>query len=501
MTDRRPTLTALRTKAQLTWGLIVLLLVALVFGATLALHGVVGHARRATLVAPVTLGPLRVVAAAAPGMSYEHLALDTSAGHLVALAGSVPSGCPPTGACAPEATATTFVVLDGATGARITDAPLGGAAAPAARADLLLADSTTHTAYAVAADEVTRFSTTNGQFEGGFVMPAALGGALTGGALDAAHSALALAGNSALVVVDAATGAVRASAAVPDLTAGPVLDPTTSRLFVLVSHSSAGTGGAMLLAFDASTLAQQGAITVPAGALGPLDTVDHALVLFGANGVTYRVALGGSLTVSAVTSDSDLRGATAAGWNATLGHLYRATPVGLEALDMRSGARLGTLPLTTFQPAAQPLLVDPARGLLYLPAAYGAVLIARDGQAGGINAATALLLARAALPAFLPDTNQDPPFVASTTFPVAADSTGAGLAHAYWIHFTNLGWQGPYPGMVGVSVVPDPQHPGGYLANFRIDWYQLFARSHTWTCFVAPDGTVLLRSDSGDAVP
>jgi hypothetical protein len=37
--------------------------------------------------------------------------------------------------------------------------------------------------------------------------------------------------------------------------------------------------------------------------------------------------------------------------------------------------------------------------------------------------------------------------------------------------------------------------------TFSISWQQLFTRQHTWICLVAPDGSVQLQSDQGDAVP
>src|SRR5579864_5598387 len=111
MRDRRKHL-ALRG-GQWRWALLALLVVAVVLGATLAGRALVGHARRGVVVTPAPLGPLRVAAVTAPGMSYEHLALDAAAGHLVALAGAVPRGCPPTGACTLSSPAAAFVVLDG----------------------------------------------------------------------------------------------------------------------------------------------------------------------------------------------------------------------------------------------------------------------------------------------------------------------------------------------------------------------------------------------------
>ncbi len=72
-------------------------------------------------------------------------------------------------------------------------------------------------------------------------------------------------------------------------------------------------------------------------------------------------------------------------------------------------------------PTFQPLPVDQARHLLYLPADHGSIVIVWDGapirESAGINAATSVILARAALAKLLPDTNQDPPFVAGSIVP------------------------------------------------------------------------------------
>jgi hypothetical protein len=72
----------------------------------------------------------------------------------------------------------------------------------------------------------------------------------------------------------------------------------------------------------------------------------------------------------------------------------------------------------------------------------------------------------------------------------------------YWIHYVDFQWSlGPYPGTTAALVVPDSGHEGGYLVTFTITWHETFLRTHTWVCAVAPDGSVALRSDSGDLVP
>ncbi|HEY7982897.1 MAG TPA: hypothetical protein VID73_01935, partial [Ktedonobacterales bacterium] len=206
-----------RAARSLGWRVPVaaLLAVLVVFGATLAGRAVVGSLRRGVTLAAPALGSLRAVAATAPGVSYEHIALDSAAGRLVALSGPMPRGCPPTGPCALAAALDAFVVLDSVTGATLASTPLTGAAASAVNAMLLFADPSRHLAYAVAPGVVDIFSTASGALEASYALPGSLSGALDGGALDATHSTLLLAGGGTLVAVNAATGAVLASRPLP----------------------------------------------------------------------------------------------------------------------------------------------------------------------------------------------------------------------------------------------------------------------------------------------
>ncbi|MGZ3679319.1 MAG: hypothetical protein ACXWQR_12240, partial [Ktedonobacterales bacterium] len=152
-----------------------------------------------------------------------------------------------------------------------------------------------------------------------------------------------------------------------------------------------------------------------------------------------------------------------------------------------------------------PLLADATRGLLYLPDTRGVIAIVRDpaGAPSALTPGAAALLARASLAHFLPNTNQDPPFLTPATFPLS-DGTSPAIRDArYWIFFTDLNfvWHGPYSGTAQTAVAPDTSHTGGYLVTFTITWDQLFTRTHKWVCAVAPDGSVQLRSDIGDVVP
>ncbi|HEY7339766.1 MAG TPA: hypothetical protein VH591_02695, partial [Ktedonobacterales bacterium] len=116
---------------------------------------------------------------------------------------------------------------------------------------------------------------------------------------------------------------------------------------------------------------------------------------------------------------------------------------------------------------------------------------------GALASGSAALLARAALGRFLPDTNQDPPFVAPESFPAAVGT----IKLNFWQHYPDIGWRGPYPGTTETAVSAAPGKPGSYLVTFSMSWYQVFQRHHTWVCLVAPDGSVLLQSESGDPVP
>jgi hypothetical protein len=174
------------------------------------------------------------------------------------------------------------------------------------------------------------------------------------------------------------------------------------------------------------------------------------------------------------------------------------------ALDTRAGRTLAELPLVARWPTYMPLPVDQTRGLLYLPSDHGAIVIIRDGAGNaGLTAPSAAILARAALAKLLPDTNQDPPFVAPDTFPLGAGTPAHPETRAldFWIHFADRGWQGPYPGTASVAITSDGARPGGYIVTFTITWRQLFERTHTWVCAVAPSGAVALRSETGDIVP
>jgi hypothetical protein len=484
------------------WAALSLAAVALVLGGSLAAHALIARQRQGPVIAAPADPPMSVVAITPPGVSYELVAIDPTAGALLALTGPAQAGCPPIGACPKSSPLDTFAVLDDQTGALFARTPLAGPAQPASGAALLLADSTHHLAYAVAPHTVTLFSTSSGRYASGYALPADVPWPReTGGALDSAHGVLYLVGAGALVALDAPSGRVLARQSLPAATLldGPALDAASGRLYVL--EQSTTTSAATLAGFDAATLAPLGQVSLPAGTrLGPLDNFSHVLYLCGPDGAISAYPLGAGPDASPVPAPT-LQHAIALGWNSALGHVYVATATGVDVRDVASGARLAALPLRVAQSLDQPLLVDPQRALLVLSGPYGALAIAHDGAPGRLTPATALILARAALATYLPDTNQDPPFVAPDTFPLNATVQPQGTPVSYYIDFSDLGWKGPYAGSASSAVAPLPGTSGAYRVTFAIAWYQLFPRGHTWTCDIAPNGSVTLHTDSGDVVP
>lgn len=495
--------------------------------ATFAGHYTLAHKRQAAeVVAAQTLPPLAVAAVAHPQAGAALFAVDSAARRLVALTYPTEVVCPPIGACPPEPARNDFVTLDDATGAQIVAWPLTGAAAHAAHATLLLLDAQRHLAYAISPAQsgqpgyVDSFSSLTGAYAGGYALPAILTGAALSGVFDSGGSAtsagrLILLAGVTLVTLDAATGHVLAQQTLPGqsgafTTEGPVVDAAARRLYLLLRPSQP-TDSPTLTAYSADTLLPLGAsYTLPIGArLGPLDPTAHTLYLFAADGGVSRLALpslpiiGGAAPSQAMPT---LQGALALGWDGAHHRAFVADTQNTRMLDSAAGQPIGALPLSAMWPAAVAIPVDSTRGLVYLAADHGAIVIAQESSAGqnagsgfAPNPATALILARAAMARLLPDTGQSPAFVAATTFPL--DTAPGARDNDYWIHFSDLGWRGPYPGHASVSVAADLANPGAYTVTFSIDWVQLFTRSHTWTCEVTATGDVQLASESGDAVP
>lgn len=511
---------AARRRTRL-WAVAVVALVLAIFVTTLAAQSLVGRARIAQaghtqpVVAAPTLPALPVISVAHPEAGALLVAYDPSTSYLVTLASQSEPFCPPVGPCQ-TVRADAFVLLDGASGQIAARTPLIGAAATATDATLLFDDPVRRQAYAISPGAVTIFSSASGAFVGHYAL--APGVSWSSGALDPASGRLFLVGGGRALALDATSGTVIASAALsvtsgttePD---GPVYDPARGLLY-LEMRPTLATDAPRLVALDAGTLRQSGSMTLPPGArLGPMDPTTGSLDIFGGDSRGWQLHASLATTPSLSRAPA-LDGALAVGENPGLRHLYVAGFTRTLLRNMRDGRAMAGLPLAARWPTFQPLPVDQARRLLYLPADHGSIVIVWDGAASlegagvngaGVNAATAVILARAALAKLLPDTNQDPPFVAVDTFPVGAGT----LLHpetrnlVYWIHFADVGWQGNYPGTASVAVAPDPDnaHSIGYLVTFTIIWRQGFERRHIWDCAVAPNGTVTLRPQASDTVP
>jgi hypothetical protein len=490
------------------WAVAVITVVLTIIGSAVIAHALVERARQAqAVVAAPTLPALPVVAVAHPEAGALFTAYDSATGNLATLASQREPFCPPVGACQsvrPDA----FVLLNGVTGQPLARTPLTGDASAAAATLLLLDDPARQRAYAISSSTLTSFSAANGALVG-YV---ALGhnAPWSGGALDATTGHLYLVGGGQVVMLDGETGRILASAALPVTSGmpvpdGPVFDAARRLLYIAIRPKQA-SDASHVLALDATTLRQVSALALPVGArLGPMDAATGSLDIFGGDSRGWQVHLGAATAPTLARAPMlDGAGALAVGINPALRHMYIAGFTQTRSLDTRDGRSLAGLPLVARWPTYMPLPVDEARGLLYLPADHGAIIIVRDGAGNaGLTAPSAAILARAALAKLLPDTNQDPPFVAPDTFPLGAGTPAHPETRAldFWIHFADRGWQGPYPGTASVAVTSDGAQPGGYIVTFTITWRQLFERTHTWVCAVAPSGAVALRSETGDTVP
>ena len=489
------------------------LVVALLVGSAYIAHHSVVNTRGTPPVAAPAAAPLDVIAATKPGPSYELIADDESAGHIVALSSTGQPICPPIGFCPPAALLTSFVVFDAGSGAILNQTPLGTAAM---RSVMLLVDDQSHVAYAVAPRSVSLFSTETGAALGGYALPSSLAWQTeTGGSYDPASRTLILAGDGQMALLDAATGATLAQVPLssappgtyPD---GPVLDTQTSTLYLL-THGTVNTQST-LLAYDATTLKPLSQLPEPgATGLGPLTPDGRDLTLYEASGAVALQPIQRDLrTATAAETMSAAWGARAIGWNlaaGSSGDMYVVTATGIDERNMETGRVLATLPMRVSWSGPAPLPVDRETGTVFLPGAHGQIVIIHGASVTGasrLNADTAVVLAHAALAAFLPYTNQDPPFISPDTFLLSASTQGQSLPMTYWIHYVDFQWTlGPYPGTTSAIVAPASHTgaSGGYLVTFTIRWNEDFWRTHSWACLVAPDGSVSLRSDSGDIVP
>lgn len=502
--------------------------VVLVLAATLLTHAVVLHVQSAALVVPAPGTPLlQVSAMTRPDGGARLIAFDSSAGVFDVLAAATanqpttPQGCPPHARGCVSATiggpADALLVLDDATGATRARSTLAGNCAAARGATALLDDPTSGRTYALDSTTLVTFDSKTGACLGTVPLPGASGvaggpspfGALVGAALAPTGGDLYLAYPNVVLLVDRTSGQlIRGGTSLgheTTLVAGPVLDPADNAVFVL----SQDRDGTVLVVLAANTLRPMGGGPLPVGTrLGPLAPGLGALVLYGKNGKVSLASTSALLTTGGAVQASlqpisGLRGAAAFGWEPST---HGPGPVALTATA--SGAQMlsiigmsahlyATLPLPLAPLAGwQPLPVN-GDGSVALIASDGTLVFVRLAPATSISPDEALLLARAALPRYLPETNQQPPFLAPSTFPLSAGT----VARNYDIDFSDLGWQGPYSGSASVAVAAEPGEAGAYQVTYAIRWNQLFPRQHQWLVRVESDGSVRLVDSSGDAIP
>jgi hypothetical protein len=452
-----------------------------------------------------SIPPMRVTAIIQPQAGAALFALDSGSGKLVALARSGYITCPPVGLCPSPIAPNALMILDGESGATLATTPLTGDARDAASAGSLLVDPSAHLAYAVTSRSVVIFSTENGALVGGYELPRGFGVGATGGAaLDTAHSMLAVADTQRLMLVNAKTGALKATQTLPSATFidGPVLDGAHNRLYLQLR--STADGASTLASFDAQTLKSAGQYTLPAGVrLGPTDAAAHTLFFFGADGATWQIALdtvsnasaGQSAQPAPLTRDTKLTNALALGENAALGHRYILTADSERIIASASGATLASLPISAPWRSTTPLPVDASRNRLYLPADHGVIIVAQDGETtkSAVTAGAAIILARDILREFYDANSSSIPLLSPTFFPLHPGH----LDQGFWFLLNNgKTWVGPYPGTATTALSSTDQTEDGYTVQFSLVWMDpdTGKYTHDWVWRVHSSGAIdLLR--------
>lgn len=338
--------------------------------------------------------------------------------------------------------------------------------------------------------------------------------------LDSTTNTLYLTGNGALHAYDLATGAEVATQSLSGSPSQPIVDTTrgVDRVYVLQTEQG-GSAPSILAAFDARTLNPLGAMTVPADwRAGPFN---GALYLFGKGGAVGELDLNApSWSLSAPYSAATiygipkLKGARALGWSGSGGAavVFALYADHVTAFKADTLTPYGSAPISGAWDSQRALPLGNT-GVIYVPDASGAVVgldTAAFTKATAPDSATAIMLARAGLGKLLPDTNQTPAFLSAETFPLAPGrSPGAGseIAQNFAIHYSDLGWRGPYGGTASAKVISGAQatndqlSPTSFTVAFTVTWNQLFVHTHTWTVELLPDGQVKMLSDTGDALP
>jgi hypothetical protein len=482
-------------------GSIILPLVIIV--TTLVGARFVARERLAAMIAPApALPPMRVAAAIQPPAGASAWALGSLNGAPAALVYGAqgPSSCIPETACPSAPLASQLAIYDGATGAAsltrsITPTDVSQCAA--------LAGSATGVAYLVCPGQLQTVSLATGETTRQVPLPAGLSAAHA--ALDGAASTLYIPGSGALSAFDLASGKQIASQPLGGPASTPVVDSNAGRVYTVVGS---GSPHPALLAFQARTLRPLGGAELPAGwSAGPRFANANTLYLFGPRGAVGAVDLGAVAFTTAqpypaVTPDpvGPLTGARALGWDAGRQTLIALYADHVAAYDAESLQPFAASPVSGAWDPARPLPVDAVRGVLYVPDASGAIValsLARPTGMAAPDAATAVVMARAGLGGLLPETNQTPPFLSAQTFPI----TQTAVARNFAIHYSDLGWRGPFHGHASAKVVKAGARAGDYIITFAVDWNQLFVHTHSWTVELLPDGRIRMLSDTGDAIP
>jgi hypothetical protein len=425
------------------------------------------------------------------------------------LAGPPAPACAPDVSCEQPPTYDSLLALETATGATLWQASLGG---ERQHATALVVDDQRALVDVISQNGVAVFDAATGAPRATFALPH---GATTSGRNAAALSADGTviltaeeAGAPVLLGFDALTGAVRFDSALPAASAsqGPVIATGSGLALVL----TAIPGETLLTAYTAADGAPRASMAVPPGTrLGPFNAAQRRLYLFTPTGATATLALTDllatgpvsltALPAAVLTPVPWLRGAGTLGWNAALGHLYAVDTANVRVLDGATGKTLAALPLGARVPATAPLAVDEADGLLALPTGAGAIVLVSDGRtppARVSSATTAAILARAAYTRIVAQGPQRPAFLTTAAIPPSPGTVDV----PFWTHSDSVGWQSGSPGSVALAVAAAAH--GGYDVTVTIRWLQHgFAHVHTTALHVAPAGGVQLLRDGGDPLP
>ncbi|MGH2502207.1 MAG: hypothetical protein ACRDID_06790, partial [Ktedonobacterales bacterium] len=420
------------------WAAGSILITLAVIAATLVGHRLAAQHRLASEVAPApALPPLAVQAIArAPGQ-ITHMTLDARTHTLVAQIIECLSK-PPTSPQTPQAVAcdsadvvpvSGVAFFDGATGA--TRAQYLSPSSKPAQA-IALTDTAHGVTYLLTNGGVSVFSDATGkqtnQYDSQLVATA------QATALDDQTGLIyTVNGDSALNALTAADGQYTASASLPPPSASGTTDPQV-RIDASAGRVYVYNGNAMnpvLYAFNASDLAPLGSWRLPGrgGWLGPLDSAAHTLYL-GVSQINLSAlpadGAGEQVNAEQTVQDAILGKASRFGFDSASGAAVVMNSVGVEAFAINATQPYAALPLvhapTVLSADANPWLlpVDSAAGLAYLPGDDNTILIvslAQPASRAAPNALTAEVIARAGMAALLPDTNQNPPFLAAQTFP------------------------------------------------------------------------------------